>query len=223
MMQTLGNNLKRKVVENISKTLNVTAVNLEKKTRKRSFDKIFCNYPNDKLSDTEWRKIEKRCHKGEYSESGFLKKDEFLREVIDNDTKYLKSVGVTHEQISGKLEELINKYQESQRKDDKPPGSKTHSREDKFVTIDNFKISSVQYRGYQDCPFKNKDFDKDPKSRGSCDYTITNIKTNESIKFGDLLIHLISRHHFFEGNVDYRLDPKIAINVLEITPTSTQA
>jgi hypothetical protein len=187
--------------------------------KRARFNTIFCNHPNDGLSDSEWNKIEARCYPGKCSESGFLKKGEKLRPVIDNDTMYLKSVGISCEQIADKLEEITNKYQELKKNDEKmkPIGARRDSL-DQFYTVGNLKVSCVQYRGFQNCPFENESFESDKKCRGSRDYTITNTETNESIMFGDLLIHLIGHHHFFEGSVEYRIDPRKAISILGIQP-----
>lgn len=54
------------------------------------------------------------------------------------------------------------------------------------------------------------------KGYGSVDYVIHNIKTGKNLRFGDLLIHMIRDHSFFEGNVCYRLDPHEVIGVLEL-------
>lgn len=211
-MQTL----KRKTIENTFGKIN----KIGKNKRTCTTNTILCNHSNDVLSESEWKKIERRCYKGQYSASGFLKKGEKLREVINNDMTYLKSVGISHKQISDKLEEITKKYQEAKKKDmsAKPIGAIHHSLDQSYA-IDNLNVSCVQYRGFQNCPFENKSFKDDETCRGSCDYTITNNETNESTTFSYLIIHLINSHCFFEGSVDYRLDPKKAISILEITST----
>jgi hypothetical protein len=45
--------------------------------------------------------------RGQSSESGFLGSNETLQEVVERDTQFLRSVGVTHEQLAEKLEELF--------------------------------------------------------------------------------------------------------------------
>lgn len=62
-------------------------------------------------------------------------------------------------------------------------------------------------------------------SYGSTDYVICNLSITDpvtgehpSISFGGLVIHLLIKHSFFEGNVMYRLDPINAIHVLGFPP-----
>jgi hypothetical protein len=70
--------------------------------------------------------------------------------------------------------------------------------------------------GFKNVLLKTVTMKNDDSCRGSKDYTITNIKTGDSISFSELLIHLISVHHFFEGDVKHRLAPIEIIDVLEI-------
>jgi|WetSurMetagenome_2_1015567.scaffolds.fasta_scaffold261723_1 hypothetical protein len=194
------------------------------KIKKGKIDtKILCNLNNDLISSTEWKKIEDRCRKNEYSISGFLSDDDNLREVIDNDSKFLKTIGLTHEQIAKRLKEVTDKYQnlEKKRINSLPMGTR-YSR-DSFHMFEGLKVSCVAYRGFQECPFENSDYESDDSCRGSKDYTITNIKTGDSISFSELLIHLISVHYFFEGCVKHRLAPIEIIDVLEIACPSQQS
>jgi len=55
-------------------------------------------------------------------------------------------------------------------------------------------------------------------------YTIKNLKTGESVRFGELVIHLIDKQHFFEDEgTQYRLDPKKLLEVIEMHPDSKKA
>jgi len=77
---------------------------------------------------------------------------------------------------------------------------------------DKFLVISMGTNGYQSCPFDNC------TGRGSLDYSIINIQNNISMKFSDLTIHLIRDHEFFEGSVEYRVDPISAIRCLDLSP-----
>lgn len=91
------------------------------------------------------------------------------------------------------------------------------------VLIENrYIISYAVTMGRQICPF---DFDLTHSGKGPCgtsggstDYVIYDIQTGNSLRFSDLIIHLIKDHCFFEGNVPYRVDPENAIKVLDIQP-----
>lgn len=69
--------------------------------------------------------------------------------------------------------------------------------EDKYV------IKTICYMGAQECPFQNKDLDKSYHGYeyGSTDFVINGKKdlTNK-IQFNTLLVHMIKKHHFFEGS-----------------------
>lgn len=56
--------------------------------------------------------------------------------------------------------------------------------------------------------------------QGNRDISITNTTNDRTIKFGSLITHLIGEHHFFEGQVPYRLDPTDVIDTLELEPES---
>jgi hypothetical protein len=83
------------------------------------------------------------------------------------------------------------------------------------VLLEGFRITGIQYRGLQDCPF-------DETRVGTCkpfiysagNYCVENVETKREIRFPGLIIHLAREHHFFEGSVTYRLEPSEAIDVL---------
>jgi hypothetical protein len=168
------------------------------------------------------------------SESGFLQKGQKLLNVIKTDEEYLKSVGITNEQIVGYLNHFINKncifndlkinitgrypnidfleYIQNKEINDSI----------KIITLNGieYEVTSIGYKGYQRCPFA-----KDPKENyayrvhhlGSTDYQILNKTTGKSIKFSNLIIHLIADHHFYEGpGCIYRLNPADVIEIFDI-------
>lgn len=75
-------------------------------------------------------------------------------------------------------------------------------------------VFMVLYMGKQDCPWGCK-----TEKLGARDFLILNRRIGEYITGGDLIIHLIREHHFFEGReTPYRTDPLRAVRVLEIAP-----
>jgi len=79
--------------------------------------------------------------------------------------------------------------------------------------------------GYQSCLFPKDDSICGCNSYGSTDYVICNLSIKDpatedhpSISFGGLIIHLLIKHSFFEGNVMYRLDPINAMHTLGFLP-----
>lgn len=49
---------------------------------------------------------------------------------------------------------------------------------------------------------------------GSIDVTLTRRSTDEQLRFGGLLIHLIEAPEFCEGSVPYRLDPEQTVRFM---------
>ncbi len=126
-------------------------------------------------------------HKG--SITGFLADGEILEDVISEDSNYLETFGITHDQLADALE--YNSY----------------------VTNKEFTRTSTFYMGTQECPFGCD------VSTGE-DIDITRVSDGKHLKCSGLMPHLIRDHHFFEGNVPYRVSPISIINFFNMTPES---
>ena len=158
------------------------------------------------------------------SVAGFLNNTDSLIDIINNDSNYLNSVGITHKQIGDRLDAIIGKYlrflmlKSYCRKNEIPKNmiGKNFDADFNFTVIidDYLEVSATGWCGGQSCPFKV--IDANDKASASYDFTITNLKTSETIDFSALLPHLIREHKFFEGTTSYRLEPKAAISVLEL-------
>lgn len=172
-------------------------------------DTIYCNLSNDKLCEEEWKLIESKMYARGESITGFLDPIDKLRDVIKEDQKTLEQLSITYKQITDRLKTIINK------------SCKTCLRYKEICTVESkFIVKCESYMGAQKCPFQNKDLDNEYHgySYGDSDFTFINVSTNESIWFNTLLPHMIDAHHFFEGNVQHRLDPELVVRVLEILP-----
>jgi hypothetical protein len=151
-----------------------------------------------------------RCLGGYSSMTGFLNHGESLQNSVNNDRKALQERKISYRAITQKLKYLISKATQI---------SKSTLVDQKFrVEIDEPTI------GKQFCPFSpasNNNANKFAPIENACgsgdrDISITNTTNNKTIKFGSLLLHLIEEHHFFEGQVPYRLNPQDVIDVLEL-------
>ncbi len=143
----------------------------------------------DTLSTSDIQRIEARLRPGQYSSSGFLGHGESLRDVVYGDAETLQRLGVTHAQIADKLESLIeNPY-----------------------TDPSLEVRIAEYRGMQEDPFQNG---FKPGRHSNLNVMVKNRKDNTSIGFPGLIVTLIRDYQFFEGNVNYRLDPERAVAVL---------
>ena len=196
----------------------------------------------DRLSPTELHAIERLMRDRKFSGSRFLGPGESLAERIRADAAVLAELGVTHDQISDRLDGIVR---EANRLRDALQGTPEYqSRMEEYlmrvwqddsqdisrfvqeeramnaVTVEGrFYVAEAGYRGFQLCPF---DFHYDGSSIHSCgrasrDIEIRNISNGMSILFSELLIHMIRDHQFFEGEgLRYRLDPKAVVGTLEL-------
>ncbi len=124
-------------------------------------------------------------------------------DVLAADDATVEKLGLTHEQISDRIEYFINAVNNYPTKSGK-------------IIDKKFKVSGTAWRGDQACPWG----DIKPRSNYSnMDFVVENLKLKKSIFFPGLIVHLIRKHHFYEGKESpYRIDPKLAAQVLEITP-----
>lgn len=92
------------------------------------------------------------------------------------------------------------------------------------IIIDGkYLICNVSYWGPQPCPFTyisccNELCHGITNHGGADDYWIYDLEKSKSIRFNDILIHLIRDHNFFEGNVYHRLNPADVIDFFDIKP-----
>lgn len=156
---------------------------------------------------------------GQWAGSGFLGPNETLQEVVARDAQFLRSVGVTHEQLAKKLEELLQAV-----------GNEIVETGGSSVRRGHLEASFTgAYRGAQTCPFSEKatqfgivagncSHNTASQEYGSVDFKVTNSDTGEEVSGPGLILHLIRDHHFFEGNVAYRVDPEKLCRVLGFIP-----
>lgn len=162
------------------------------------------------LTPEQIREITPSLRPGHSSGAGFLNETESLLEVHDADCDTLKRLLVGHEQIADKLERITAKARRmvtlAHRR-----GEDIWERVHKGLRVEDLFISWVSYKGYQHCPFGCDG----REALSDIDYTVTDDSV-QSIFFSQLHIHLLRRHHFFEGHIQYRLDPEQAVKVLGI-------
>lgn len=153
---------------------------------------------------------------------------EGLAKLAEHDLETLRMVGLEPEDISSKLRLFVRGYLERRSKEkgdiEFPP---------------SFLVIGKQYRGWAVCPFEGRiskpldysdehpgaltiDMCSGEDNHGTFDFTIKNTLLDDQIFFGDLNLHLIEAHHFFESTVNkYRLDPLKAAYVLGLIDRAT--
>ena len=162
-----------------------------------------------------------------FSMGMFLAPNEKLDDVIQRDRQTLERYGVTCAQVADRLKYFEDRYLQNSNKaltaEDKQFLARhpVPSHKFKLQTLQRFPnalklpfdnryiMGGISTAGFQQCPFGLPGC-----SNGGSDYYIYDTQTQEMIEFGNLLIHMIKDHCFFEGNVEYRLDPEKAIRVL---------
>ncbi|WGS64029.1 hypothetical protein [Marinitoga aeolica] len=145
----------------------------------------------------EFQKAQANMQPGIITADGFLGDDDRnLIDIIIEDEELLSSLNCDVETIIEKLKYL-------KEKGEKGLGEP--------ITVDGkWEVQVGEARGHLPCPFEDGIFRKVVTK-------VVNLKNNESIIFSDLSLHLIEKHHFFQGKGSpFRLDPAKLVRVLEI-------
>ncbi|MDP8232733.1 MAG: hypothetical protein P9L91_08715 [Candidatus Zophobacter franzmannii] len=139
--------------------------------------------------------IQKRMQLGNISADGFLGKDKrHYLDIIAEDENKILELDYTIDQIADRLEELTAEAFKS------PEGPTNFG----TLTLDYF-----SYRGKVTCPFA------DPGVYAKAKVTARNTENDVQLCWTPLNIHLIRKHHFFEGKgAEFRLDPEQLIKCI---------
>jgi hypothetical protein len=174
-----------------------------------------CDCKIDTLSDDMILSLEMVMSMGKCSDVGFIGPNQKLKDIIQKDTDFLKSVGVTCENIADRIM-LLREREIAAR-------ALMNLKGVKWVKIDknlSFAWDELQTLGMQECPFYKHA--KQMYTDGGSMFTIRNDITNEKIWLNTLHVHMIRNHYFFEGpRTPYRLDPEKTVNVLELNKNNT--
>lgn len=140
-----------------------------------------------------------------FSASRYLGQKESLRGLLEEDNAFVRSQGLTHQQIARRLFTLAklalllgHPLGEGYAFEFTQNGQTYH-------------IEAQFFRGPAISPFQDG-------TEGSFDVILENTGTGKTIKFSALHPHIIHRYGFYEGHGPgiYRLDPKDAIECLEL-------
>jgi hypothetical protein len=153
--------------------------------------------PNDQRAPTE-AEIEARMRPGAFSRTGFLGRDEKLRDVIAADAETLRNLNLSYAELASKLDDLLVTAESSPTR---------------RARVGALECGVRVYQGFQFCPWAPNP----PRAQctaglgvrhGSVDWQITNLQTREELNGPGLVVHLIRDHHFFEGPMSpNRVDP----------------
>lgn len=170
------------------------------------------------LSSETIRRIERRMRPGGLSVAGFLDEQELLSDVVRRDEEILAGLGIEPERITDRLLELlVAANEEFQAQGGQVPRNG-------LIVNGRYHIYGfdVTVRRFPTCPFESDDGQMCDGHRAcerfaAHDFAIVNGVTGLRFGFPILALHMIADHHFFEGNVQYRVDPEIAARTLDLT------
>lgn len=155
--------------------------------------------------------VEARMRPGNFSQAGFLGPRESLREVLEDDSRELRELGVSADTLAEQLGTLLEAALES------TPTS---------TSAGSYKVHIQRYKGPQICPFAPQPHENPCPGKGdrrfaSIDWTIRNPRSGMQLSGPGLIVHLIAAHNFFEGpQSPHRVPPRKLAELLEIGPFS---
>ncbi|KLO23311.1 hypothetical protein X275_03040 [Marinitoga sp. 1197] len=147
----------------------------------------------------EFQKAQENMKPGIITAEGFLGNDDRnILDIIIDDEEMISNLNCSIEKIVERLKYL------------KKHGEKGMGEP---ITVDKkWEVQVGEARGHLPCPFEDGFFRKVVTK-------VINLNTKESIIYSDLSIHLIEKHHFFQGKGSpFRLEPAKLIKILEICP-----
>jgi hypothetical protein len=180
---------------------------------------------------------------GAWSKMGFLGCSESLELVLAQDNQTLKALHISCEQIAEALEKILQSALDQRNKlleENSQEWLKREGREGQEPIFDlyqpdyipNFSLNNLpstdlgylignkfqvfmrQYRGLQECPW-GCEYDY----LSSLTFLILNRPSGKFVTCSGLIVHLIRKHHFFEGiKTPFRVDPARVADVLELAP-----
>ena len=152
-----------------------------------------------KQSPTD-KKIQELMKPGRLTLDGMLGQDHrALSEIVDADQSAVNGLGVTHDDIAGRLDALTR------------AGLAGLGTE--IVVEDAYEVCVCETRGRLPCPFGDRALV--PKSITH----LRSIETGEEMHWTRLGIHMIRAHGFYEGHgAHFHVDPARAVRILKIPP-----
>lgn len=152
----------------------------------------------------QMKEVQERMKAGAMTRDGFLGDDtRSLEEILLADDAEVKRLGITHEAIADRLEELKEK------------GMKGLG--DPVTVKDTWEVRVETYRAKLTCPFGESGLHRKTWVE------VIHLDTGETFVYTDLSIHLIREHGFYQGDgAAFRLDPALLGAVLELESESTE-
>lgn len=142
------------------------------------------------------RKLDEILRSSRLAAGGFMGDDRRdVHEIIDTDTGTLAKLGLTKEQLAGRMRQITELVKS---------GLGT------WIEIDrNLEAKVDEARGSLICPWPH------PGRFSKRITTVRAIETSACIRWSDLNVHLIGEHGFFEGRgSDFRIEPAELVRLI---------
>lgn len=146
----------------------------------------------------QMKEIQERMRPGVITLDGFLGDDaRNLVDILEEDDALVKRLGLSHESIARRLQELRDAGKEGIG--------------DPVAVAPHFEVSVDIARGKLPCPFGHRGLVRKTL------VSVRNLETDLLIEYTDMNIHLIAGHGFYQGKGSpYRLEPEDLAEALEI-------
>lgn len=142
------------------------------------------------------KKASENMKPGIITAEGFLGDDDrSLVDIIESDEEKLNSLKINLYDDIKRIKYLFEKGKEAF---------------DEPITVDNkWLVKTDEARGYLPCPFEDGIFRK-------VNLRVKNLRNNEELFITELSLHLIEKHHFFQGKGSkFRVEPEQLKKVIE--------
>ena len=147
------------------------------------------------------KELEASMRPGKLSQGGFLGVNESLEKILHEDDFTVKRLSLTHDKIADRLEHFILAV-------DAYPSTKGKIVDGKYL------VRGFVSKGIQLCPWN---CDSNDPTYNNIDLIVKNTEINEGLSYPGLIVHLIRKHHFYEGKQSpYRVDPEKVVRVLGV-------
>jgi len=142
------------------------------------------------------KKASENMKPGIITAEGFLGDDDrSLVDIIESDEEKINSLKINLYDDIKRIKYLLEKGKEAF---------------DEPITVDNkWLVKTDEARGHLPCPFEDGIFRK-------VNLRVKNLRNNEELFITDLSLHLIEKHHFFQGKGSkFRVEPEQLKKVIE--------
>ena len=144
--------------------------------------------------------LENAARPGHSSDAGFLNATERLVDVLAADNALVRARGLTHQQVAEPLFYMMSMLDRL----------RADSINELFYRGRRYAVALTRWRGVQATIFNDG-------TGASRDFSVTDLDTQQSIHFSELVPYYIARYGFYEGHTRYRLDPNAILSMFFIT------